>query len=438
MKIDNPSCTASLSVPSKLLIVVLSLVLGFPLAPATAQTGAVPISANATVTPSASSPSYSEGQLAALVAPIALYPDPLIAQILMASTYPFQVSDAYNWQKANSALQGEALNQALQQHNWDPSVKSLVSFPAVLGMMGSQLGWTNELGEAVLSQQTDVMHAIQILRVRARDSGALGSNSQQLVTTEGSGQNQTVLIQPANPSVVYVPTYNPAIVYGVWPYPNYRPYSYYPVGYIPGPTLLSFGVGIIVGSALWGAINWGHYGWGRGWGWGPPAWRGANWITINNNNYNNFNRYTNRNWSGWRNNGFSDWKARGAHPESSFKPIPPGGYGRVNNFNRNEARDQLRHSLQHDGIQGNRIMQPHNDNRNRSVTEYSRSAGGPNGAKYNAIAPPSRDRGQNFRGYMNQSNGHPEYRTDSQTKGQNHQSWNPEGHRGGRGEGSHP
>lgn len=174
----------------------------------------------------------SQAQLAALVAPIALYPDPLVAQVLMASTYPLEVAEAYNWQKANSRLKGDALNQALQQQNWDASVKSLVSFPPVLGMMGSQLSWTQELGNATLAQQSDVMNAIQALRAKAKASGALQSNSQQTVTTQGSGSNETIVIQPANPQVVYVPTYNPTAVYGGWPYPAYPPYAYYPLSLI--------------------------------------------------------------------------------------------------------------------------------------------------------------------------------------------------------------
>jgi len=175
----------------------------------------------------------TEAQLAALVAPIALYPDPLVSQVLMASTYPLEVAEAYNWQRSNSRLSGSALSQALQQQNWDPSVKSLVSFAPVLGMMGTQLSWTQNLGNAVLAQQSDVMSAIQDLRAKAQASGALKSNAQQTVTTQNSNGGQTIIIQPANPQVVYVPTYNPNLVYGAWGYPAYPPYSYYPPDMLP-------------------------------------------------------------------------------------------------------------------------------------------------------------------------------------------------------------
>ncbi|MFM7122999.1 MAG: DUF3300 domain-containing protein, partial [Fluviibacter sp.] len=204
---------SKVSVPSRLLVGIVSAALAFP--------ASVPLvyAQESTNQQQPGSQKLTEAQLAALVAPIALYPDPLVAQVLMASTYPVEVAEAYNWQKTNSSLKGNQLNQALQQQNWDPSVKSLVSFPPVLGMMGSELNWTQNLGDAVLGQQSDVMAAIQTLRAKAKASGALQSNAQQTVTTQGSGSNETIIIQPANPQVVYVPTYNPNVVYVGWPYP---------------------------------------------------------------------------------------------------------------------------------------------------------------------------------------------------------------------------
>lgn len=267
----------------------------------------------------------SQAQLEALVAPIALYPDPLVAQILMASTYPLEVSEATNWLRANSNLKGSALNSALQQQNWDASVKSLVSFPPVLEMMGSQLNWTQNLGNAVLAQQSDTMSAIQALRAKAKKSGALQSNSQQTVTTQGSGTSETIVIQPANPQVVYVPSYNPTVVYGAWPYPAYPPVAYYPPGYVAGTALLSFGVGMAVGAALWGGCH----------------WSGGS-LTVNNNTFNNFNRNTNSNWSGNK-NGTSNWK-----PDEQRRNANIGG----NNANRDAERDQLRQNLQKNGISG--------------------------------------------------------------------------------------
>jgi hypothetical protein len=269
----------------------------------------------------------SQAQLEALVAPIALYPDSLVSQILMASTYPLEVSEATNWLRANSNLKGDTLNNALQQQNWDASVKSLVSFPPVLEMMGSQLSWTQNLGNAVLAQQSDTMAAIQALRAKAKKSGSLQSNAQQTVTTQGGGSSETIIIQPTNPQVVYVPSYNPTVVYGAWPYPAYPPAAYYPPGYVAGTALLSFGIGMAVGAALWGGCHWGGYG-------------GGNSLTVNNNTYNNFNRNTNNNWNGNK-NGTSNWK-----PDQQRRNANVGGGG----ANRNAERDQLRQNLQKNGI----------------------------------------------------------------------------------------
>ncbi|MGV0954229.1 MAG: DUF3300 domain-containing protein, partial [Fluviibacter sp.] len=314
----------SVGLPSRLIVGLLSAALALPIA--------VPM-AHAQDASQQSAQKLSQAQLSALVAPIALYPDPLVSQVLMASTYPLEVAEAYNWQKSNSRLSGSALNQALQQQNWDASVKSLVSFPPVLGMMGSQLSWTQELGNTVLAQQSDVMSAIQTLRAKARASGALQSNSQQTVSTQGSGASESIIIQPANPQVVYVPSYNPAVVYGGWPYPAYPPYTYYPPGYVAGTALLSFGVGMAVGAALWGGCHWGGGGWG-----------GGNSLTVNNNTYNNFNRNTNNNWSGGSRSGSSNWSADAQRRSANLN----GGNrtGATNSADSRDAeRDQLRQNL---------------------------------------------------------------------------------------------
>ena len=273
----------------------------------------------------------TQAQLEALVAPIALYPDALVSQVLMASTYPLEVAEASNWIKSNANLKGDALNKALQQQNWDASVKSLVSFPPVLEMMGSQLSWTQQLGNAVLAQQSDAMNAIQVLRAKAKKAGTLESNSQQTVSTQGSGSSQTIIIEPANPQVVYVPSYNPTVVYGPWAYPAYPPYAYYPPGYVAGTALLSFGVGMAVGAALWGGCHW-----GGGYGGGS--------LTVNNNNFNNFNKNTNNKWNGNRNGGSSDWK-----PDQQRRNANLGGG--AGDASRNAERDQLRQNLQR-GDQG--------------------------------------------------------------------------------------
>lgn len=313
-------------IPSRLIASILTAALALPAAApvAYAQSGSQQQAAK-----------LSQAQLEALVAPIALYPDPLISQVLMASTYPLEVGEASNWLKSNSKLKGDALNSALQQQNWDASVKSLTAFPPVLEMMGSQLSWTQQLGNAVLAQQSETMSAIQSLRAKAKQAGSLKSNEQQTVTTQGSGSSQTIIIEPANPQVVYVPTYNPTVVYGAWAYPAYPPYAYYPPGYVAGTALLSFGVGMAVGAALWGGCHWGG-GWGGG----------GNSLTINNNNFNNFNRNTNNNWSGNR-SGNDAWK-----PDAQRRNANLGGGGTA--ASRNAERDQLRQNLQRGDLSGNR------------------------------------------------------------------------------------
>ncbi|MEN6617325.1 MAG: DUF3300 domain-containing protein [Syntrophorhabdus sp.] len=206
---------------------------------------------------SAQSKQYKPEEISQLVAPIALYPDDLIAQILMASTYPLEVVEAARWLKANPNLKGSQLTSALEKQNWDPSVKSLMNFPSVLNMMNEKLDWTQKLGDAFLAQQKDVMSGIQTLRAKAQASGNLKSTSQQKVIV----QEQAIVIQPANPQVIYVPTYDPVVVYGAWPYPSYPPYYYYPPGYTAGVAAFSFAAGVAVGAAwgyAWGGCNWNH------------------------------------------------------------------------------------------------------------------------------------------------------------------------------------
>src|SRR5262244_37552 len=171
---------------------------------------------------------FKPEEIEQLVAPIALYPDSLVSQILMASTYPLEVVQADRWVKANKSLQGEALTKALEAQSWDPSVKSLVNFPQVLAMMSEKLDVTQKLGDAFLAQQKDVMEAIQWLRAKAQGQGNLKTTKEQTVIVEQPAAQTTVVrIEPADPQVVYVPTYNPTVVYGAWPYPAYPPYTYY-------------------------------------------------------------------------------------------------------------------------------------------------------------------------------------------------------------------
>ena len=203
---------------------------------------------------------FKQEELDQILAPIALYPDDLLSQVLMASTYPLEVVQAERWAKQNKSLKGDALAQALEKQDWDPSVKSLVNFPDVLTMMSEKLDWTQKLGDAFLEQQKEVMDTVQKLRQKADEAGNLKTTSEQKVIVEK--ETKTIVIEPANPQTVYVPTYNPTVVYGAWPYPSYPPYYYYPPGYVAGAALFSFGVGVAAGAA-WG-YAWGHSNWGGG------------------------------------------------------------------------------------------------------------------------------------------------------------------------------
>ncbi len=202
--------------------------------------------------PTESPAPFSTQQLDQMLAPVALYPDPLIAQILMAATYPLEVVEADRWLQVpgNAALKGDELTQALAQQPWDPSIKSLVPFPRILEMMDKNLEWTENLGDAFLAQQAEVMDSIQRLRQRARAAGSLVTTPQQVVSTTGD----IVVIEPAAPEVVYVPEYDPALVYGAWPWIDYPPYEFWPW---PG-SIVGFGVGYPIFYPYWG---WSHWRW---------------------------------------------------------------------------------------------------------------------------------------------------------------------------------
>jgi Protein of unknown function (DUF3300) len=200
---------------------------------------------------------FKPEELEQILAPIALHPDTLVSQILMASTYPLEVALADRWVKQNPSLKGDALTKALEAQDWDPSVKSLVNFPQVLTMMSEKLDWTQRLGDAFLADQKTVLDTIQSLRAKAQASGNLTTTKEQTVIVE----EKIIKIEPANPQVVYVPTYNPTVVYGAWPYPAYPPYSYYPPGYVAS-SMFAFGAGVAMGAA-WG-YAWGNCNWGGG------------------------------------------------------------------------------------------------------------------------------------------------------------------------------
>jgi len=261
-----------------------------------------------TGTSSAPSPApLSSAQLDALVAPIALYPDALVAQVLAASANPDQITDAAAWLAQNQSLSGTALTQAVGQQPWDPSVKALTQFPSVLNNLAQNLSWTSSLGQAFSYQQSDVMAAVQAMRAKAQAAGTLQSTSQ--ITVTQSSPN-TIVIQPANPQVVYVPQYNPAVVYGA---PVAVP-LYVPPAVPVASAGLYFGAGVAVGAVVGGG------GWGGGWGWN--AWN-VNWggwgggrstIIYNNNTYIN-----NRTWNNNAYNGYHPW-GPGNHPD----PYRPG------------------------------------------------------------------------------------------------------------------
>ncbi|MEI5996608.1 DUF3300 domain-containing protein [Paraburkholderia bengalensis] len=210
-----------------------------------------------------SPPAFKPEEIEALVAPIALYPDPVLSQVLMASTYPLEIVHAARWVKANPGVKGDAAVQAVQDQTWDASVKSLVAFPQILEPMSDKLDWTQKLGDAFLAQQKDVFAAVQRLRARAKESGNLESNEQQKVIVEqapAGAQTTVVRIEPANPEVIYVPAYNPTVVYGAWSYPAYPP-TYWPPypAYYPGAALatgFAWGIGLAAAGAIFSDCNW--------------------------------------------------------------------------------------------------------------------------------------------------------------------------------------
>src|SRR5215510_10763610 len=209
----------------------------------------------------------TQQQVQQLVAPIALYSDALLAQVLTASTYPLEVVMAARWSEKNPDLKGAALEDGMQKEPWDPSVKGLTSVPQVLAMMSDKLDWTQQLGEAFLAQPDDTQNAIQVLRARADEAGNLKSNKEQNVRRVAAtpspgyaGPPEYIVIEPVEPDYVYVPVYDPVVVYGAdyWP-PAYAPFFWYPRWWTVGP-VIGFGAAAFVGPALWYHYNWGNRG----------------------------------------------------------------------------------------------------------------------------------------------------------------------------------
>ena len=288
---------------------------------------------------------FSQAELDQLVAPIALYPDALLAQILMASTYPAQVVEAVEWSEANPERDGDDAVESVQEKSWDPSVMSLVAFPQVMRMMGEQPDWVQRLGDAFLADSEAVMDAVQKLRKKAKEEGNLETTEQQTVVVEQPSSTETIIIvEPADPDVVYVPVYNPTVVYGAWWWPNYVPWYYYPSGYYGfGSAVIrgiGFGIGVGITNALWGGCRWG---------------RGD--IDIDINRYNRINVNRNRIGSG---NQRAKWKHnpsnrrgtpyRDSKTRKRFADKRGGAEGRREFRGRDAQRDKARLALENRGV----------------------------------------------------------------------------------------
>lgn len=257
-------------------------------------------SETAPVADSTSSEDFDTEKLEQLVAPIALYPDALLMQIMMAATYPLEIVEADRWIRDQPDLKGDALDEALLEKDWDASVKSLTTLPSVLKQMSENLDWTQDLGDAFLAQQNDLLDTAQRMRGLAYDAGNLETTEQQTVTQQ---EDKIIVIESTSTEVIYVPTYSATVVYGpAWGYPYwFYPRWYYPPR--PGYGFVAFGAGVVVGAAIWGGCRW---GWGR------------NNVNININRHNEFNRRTNINADRDRisnrgNGGRADWKHNSNH-----------------------------------------------------------------------------------------------------------------------------
>jgi hypothetical protein len=315
-------------------------------------------------------PVFKKEQIDQFMAPIALYPDALLSQMLMASTYPSDVADAAAWSKANPKATGDAAVKQVANQSWDPSVQSLVAFPPVIAQMGAHPDWVRNVGDAFLAQPDDVMNSVQRLRAQAQKAGNLKSTEQQKVIVQQSAPTTTIIqIEPADPQVVYVPSYNPTVVYGTWAYPAYPP-PYYPPPpgyYHPVATGLAaglaFGTGIAVANSLWGGCDWGH-----------------NDVNINVNRYNNMN--VNNRISG---NGNTNWN----HNAANRRGTPYRGTATQQRFNQGVGGAQQRQAFrgQPSGMDANR---------QRAMQSFDRTTNG--GAAASARRP-----GETFNGSRNPS-----------------------------------
>ncbi len=307
-------------------ILSLSLLVCALASAASAQTPEQAPAAAETTAPAAAA-AFTAAQLEQMVAPIALYPDSLVTQILMAATYPLEIVEAARWTEKNPGLEAEALEAKLKEQDWDIAVKALCGFPDVLKRMIENLDWTQDLGDAFLAQQSDVLDTVQRMRGKAYEAGNLKTTEQQVVTQQ---PDKIIVIQPADPQVIYVPTYAPTVVYGGWYYPTY----YYPPMYVappPGYGMMAFTTGVFWGAALSSNCNW---------GWGHSD------VDINVNHYNNFNRNTNNNFNQTNiqnKSGNTAWKHNpdhrgGVNYKNSQTAQQFGAQGGSNRVTRDQAR----------------------------------------------------------------------------------------------------
>jgi hypothetical protein len=272
----------------------------------------------------ASAARLSPKELQQLVAPIALYPDALVAQVLAASTYPEQIVEADRWMQAHSGLKGEELAKEVDKQSWDPSVKALAQFPSVLENMDKNLSWTSSLGDAYANQQQDVTDAVQAMRQQAHKAGHLSSNEQEKVTTQGN----TIVIEPANPEVVYVPAYDPWLVYGepIVAYPGWYP--------VPGLFLAGAGIGFGIGFGVgfFGGFGWGWHHWGYDWHGRSVIYNHNTYIShsrtiINRNSFsrNNFSHANVTHGNAFHGGGSSSFRAQPGTHSGAFSGFDHGG-----------------------------------------------------------------------------------------------------------------
>ncbi len=308
-------------------------------------------------------------QLDSLVAPIALYPDPLLAQVLAASTYPLEIIQLQQWLAKNKDLKDKALTDAVMKQNWDPSIQAMAALPEVVKRLADDIKWTAELGNAFLAQQSDVMDAVQRMRKKAQDKGNLKTTEQQKVETKVVETKTVIVVEPAKPEVIYVPSYDPVVVYGPAYYP-YPPIYYPPPGYYAWGMAVSFGVGMAIGAA-WGGCGWGH-----------------NDININRNN--NFNRNTNISGGNRVNPQGNRGGAAGnnwQHNSQHRGPTPYSDRSTANKYGGttrgDSASNRQANARQNLGSQGNRV----------SAGTMDRGAGGGMGSSNRGAGVSTMDRG---------------------------------------------